>query len=137
MTSMLCVGAGVLLLAAMGVTSLNKEQAAAPRPTPLATVNVASTQATPAVMPTRRAVAPKPASPVADLGKKVREIETRIRDWPEQKRDSEFERQRIIALSELSEVRESLDKYLQKTRDDKADRLWDRLQRVYITVKKL
>ena len=134
---MLCVGAGVLLLAAMGVTSLNKEPAATPRPSPVASVNVASTQATPAAVPTRRGAAPKPASTVAELSKKVRAIEKRIREWPEQKRDSEFERQRIIALSELSEVRESLDKYLQKTRDDKADRLWDRLQRVYITVKKL
>ncbi len=134
---MLCVGAGVILLAAMGVTSLNKEPATARKPVPVASASLASTQATPAVVPTRRVTPPKPASPVAELSKKVREIEKRIREWPEQKRDSEFERQRIIALSELSEVRESLDKYLQKTRDDKADRLWDRLQRVYITVKKL
>ena len=134
---MLCVGAGVILLAAMGVTSLNKEPTPARKPEPLASASVPSAQATPAVVPTRRAAAPKPASPVMELGKKVREIEKRIRDWPEQKRDSAFERQRIIALSELSEVRDSLDKYLQKTRDDKADHLWDRLQRVYITVKKL
>ncbi len=121
----------------MGVTALKKESTAAPQPTPLASVHVASASSLPAATAPARPKAIKPASPVSELTKKVREVEQRIRKWPELKRDSEFERQRIVALSELSEVRESLDKYLQKTRDDKAEGLWDRLQRVYITVKKL
>jgi hypothetical protein len=126
-----------VLVAAMGVTALKQEATATPQPAPLPSVHVSSTSPQPAAQQATRVRAVKPASPVSGLTKQVRAVEQRIREWPEQKRDSEFERQRIIALSELSEVREALDQYLQTTRDDQADRLWDRLQRVYVTVKKL
>lgn len=124
--------AAFALIAVMGVTVLTKEEPKKALPAP-----VTSYAVQPAPVVAQPVVAAKPPSPVRGMSRELRTIEQTVKGWDLDRRGADFEDQRVQALSGLSDLRERLDAYLTKHDDDRADSLWDRLQRVYVMVKKL
>ncbi len=127
-----CVVALVVLLAVMGVSRM---QAGTDR---LPEVTLAPRPAAPAVEPPKPVVR-KPAehSRLKELRKVMIDVQRTAESLRVMARGPAFENTRVDALAKLSEARRSLGAYLDEhPDDDRGHRLWDRLQGMYITLKK-
>ncbi|MDJ0976208.1 MAG: hypothetical protein QNJ98_17235 [Planctomycetota bacterium] len=119
----------------MGVAIQSKKRAHAapmPPPPPAATPVVAQQPVEPAP------VAKAPTSLVRTINTTVKDAERTLRSLRGKKRDASFTRMQTDAMASLSKAREELGAWLDEHPNDKrANTLWDRLQRVYIALKKL
>lgn len=128
--------AAVLVVAGMGVAIQSKKRAHAeptrvPVPPPAAKV-VAREPVVSAP------VATAPASLVQAVTRTVKDAEQTTRGLRGATRDRQFTRLQTDTMAALSNARERLGAWLDEHPDDvRANKLWDRLQRVYITLKKL
>ncbi len=134
-TTTLCLVAAVLLVAVMGVTIQSRKRdaqaaEAAPAPPPAPVV----AQVAPEPAPAPRAPAPL-VKAITDV---VRNAEKQTKSLRAEKRGTRFTRIQTDAMAALSTARGELGAWLDEhPSDDRANKLWDRLQRVYITLKKL
>ncbi len=116
----------------MGVTVMDTK-APAPRPAP----PVEAAQPAPAPKPVV-ARAPRVLTPMEKVERSIREVE---RDMPAlrgERRGEGFETLRVSLLSRAAEARDEVGAYLDRHPSDrKANRLWDRVLRAYVALKKL
>ena len=126
--------AALALLGVMGVTVF-RDRVPKRRPPPPAPTELIS--------PAPAASVPAPAQPrtlsaMARLDKTVREVERRMPSLRHAKRGREFDTLRVELLAQASEVRAELGSHLDAhPDDDRAGRLWDRVLRAYVALKKL
>ena len=130
-----CVVAAVALAAAMGVVAFRKGGAREVRtshaPTPAAkpVVRVAAQHTAPP---------PKAAGPMEALAATVREVESAMPKLKSTSRGPAFETDRVALLARVSDARDQLGAYLDlHAGDDRASRLWDKVVRLYVALKKL
>ena len=120
----------------MGVAIQSKKRAHAeplPPPPPPAAQPVAKRQP---VQPAP--VAKAPTSLVRSISTTVKDAERQLKSLRGKKRDAAFTRIQTDAMAKLSKAREALGAWLDEhPMDKRANTLWDRLQRVYVALKKL
>ena len=130
---MACFAAAVALAAVMGVT-LREEPAArrpaAPAPAPVRSVApVVHLPEAPEVRPTH---------PLDVLAKAVRDAEKRTPAIKQIERGPGFDAARIELLSEVANARDELGRWLDAhPSDDRANRLWDRVLRLFVALRKI
>ncbi|MFV1957806.1 MAG: hypothetical protein ACC662_00190 [Planctomycetota bacterium] len=111
---------------------------AAPTPRPVPATPAPLLPSPPTVAAARPVVVPLPADPLDAVAATIRRVAREapsLRDLP---RGPVFDAQRVGALASLSEARDVLNTVLDRDEsDDRANRLWDRLQRLWIALHKL
>ncbi len=117
----------------MGVT-LREEPAprrtAAPRPEPA--------RSAPRVVEAPQAPVVRTAHPLDVLAKRVRDAERRTPGIKRLERGPAFDEARIELLSQVSDARDQLGTWLDAhPSDDRANRLWDRVLKLYVALKKI
>ncbi len=123
-----CVLAACTLLAVMGLTRVRNDTA-------LPAVKLTPRTAPPVVHVPQPVVRKK--SPLVDLGKVLKDVKRTAQALRAMKRGPDFERTRIDALAQLSTARQELGAYLDEhPDDDKGHHMWDRLQGMYVALKK-
>ncbi len=132
-TGVACAVAAFALVAVMGVTLRGRARStAAPASAPVVTAAVV-----PYAPPPRAPVA-RPAHPLDVLTKTVREAERKTPSIRRIERGPAFETARVELLAQVSTARDELGTWLDAhPSDDRANRLWDRVLRLYVALKKL
>ncbi|MHC5009396.1 MAG: hypothetical protein ACYTG6_00420 [Planctomycetota bacterium] len=81
---------------------------------------------------------PPPPDPLDRVDATLRQVATEAPRLRTMDRGPAFENARVTALARLSEAREILNPILDRDpENDRANRLWDRLQRLYVALKKI
>ncbi len=82
--------------------------------------------------------APRPAHPLDVLAKTIRDAERRAPAVKRLERGETFDQARLELLSEVADARDELGRWLDRNpSDDRANRLWDRVLRLYVALRKI
>lgn len=122
------------MLGVMGLVVVKKTNE---RPLPLA--GATAPRPTPSPTPSARpAPNPRTLTALQRLDKSIRAAERKMPALRHAERGGEFESLRVELLAQVSEARDELGTYLDShPSDDRASRLWDRVLRAYVALKKL
>lgn len=132
-TGLACFVAAVALAAVMGVT-LRQE----PAPQRTAAPKAPPARIVPRVVQEPQQPSVRPAHPLDVLAKTVRDAERRTPGIKQLERGPVFDKARLELVSQVAEARDELGTWLDAhPSDDRANRLWDRVLRLFVALRKI
>ena len=133
-SALACVAAAVGLVAVMGVALHDRGRTATARSVPVLAAPPPLRPAEPEPV----ARVPRAEGPLDRLTRAVRAAEAKTPSLRRRVRGEDFESARVELLSEVSAARDELGAWLDRhPSDDRANRLWDRVLRLYVALRKL